>query len=33
MTLRGDAIASEFQAIVEKYIQQRFGATAPSFNP
>ena len=33
MTLRGDAIASEFQAIVEKYIQQRFGATAPSSNP
>jgi (E)-4-hydroxy-3-methylbut-2-enyl-diphosphate synthase len=25
MTLRGDAIASEFQAVVENYIQQRFG--------
>jgi (E)-4-hydroxy-3-methylbut-2-enyl-diphosphate synthase len=33
MTLRGDAIASEFQVIVENYIQQRFGATAPSSNP
>jgi (E)-4-hydroxy-3-methylbut-2-enyl-diphosphate synthase len=26
MTLRGDAIATEFQAVVENYIQQRFGA-------
>ncbi len=25
MTLRGDAIATEFQAVVENYIQQRFG--------
>ena len=25
LTLRGDAIAQEFQAVVEKYIQQRFG--------
>ncbi len=33
MTLRGDAIASEFQVIVENYIQQRFGAIAPSSNP
>lgn len=33
MTLRGDAIASEFQVIVEEYIQQRFGATAHSSNP
>jgi (E)-4-hydroxy-3-methylbut-2-enyl-diphosphate synthase len=33
MTLRGDAIASEFQVIVENYIQQRFGSTAPSSNP
>ena len=32
MTLRGDAIASEFQVIVEDYIQQRFGAEAPSSN-
>ncbi len=28
LTLRGDAIAQEFQAVVEQYIQQRF-ATAP----
>ena len=28
MTLRGDAIAQEFQAIVETYIENRFGATA-----
>jgi (E)-4-hydroxy-3-methylbut-2-enyl-diphosphate synthase len=27
LTLRGDAIAQEFQVIVEKYIQNRFGAT------
>jgi len=26
MTLRGEAIATEFQAVVENYIQQRFGA-------
>ena len=26
MTLRGDAIATEFQAVVENYIQKRFGA-------
>lgn len=26
MTLRGDAIATEFQAVVENYIRQRFGA-------
>jgi (E)-4-hydroxy-3-methylbut-2-enyl-diphosphate synthase len=25
MTLRGDGIAAEFQAIVERYVQQRFG--------
>ncbi len=33
MTLRGDAIATEFQAVVENYIQQRFGAAAaqPAF--
>lgn len=30
MTLRGDAIAVEFQAIVEDYIQQRFGAASSS---
>ena len=30
MTLRGDAIAAEFQAVVENYIQQRFGARAVS---
>jgi (E)-4-hydroxy-3-methylbut-2-enyl-diphosphate synthase len=28
MTLRGEAIATEFQQIVENYIQKRFGATA-----
>ena len=28
MTLRGDNIANEFQALVEKYIEQRFGKTA-----
>jgi (E)-4-hydroxy-3-methylbut-2-enyl-diphosphate synthase len=26
MTLRGDAIAQEFQAIVENYVEKRFGA-------
>jgi (E)-4-hydroxy-3-methylbut-2-enyl-diphosphate synthase len=30
MTLRGDAIAAEFQAVVENYIQQRFGAPVDS---
>ena len=30
MTLRGDAIAAEFQAVVENYIQQRFGASVDS---
>lgn len=30
MTLRGDAIATEFQAVVENYIQQRFGAPLPN---
>jgi len=28
MTLRGDSIASDFQTVVENYIQKRFGATA-----
>jgi (E)-4-hydroxy-3-methylbut-2-enyl-diphosphate synthase len=28
MTLRGEAIATEFQQIVENYIQKRFGAAA-----
>ncbi len=27
MTLRGDSIAADFQAVVENYIQQRFGAS------
>jgi len=27
MTLRGDSIASDFQVVVENYIQQRFGAS------
>ncbi|MEN9437851.1 MAG: hypothetical protein RIR09_2506 [Pseudomonadota bacterium] len=30
MTLRGDAIAAEFQTVVENYIQQRFGASVDS---
>ena len=25
MTLRGDAIAADFQRVVENYIEQRFG--------
>jgi (E)-4-hydroxy-3-methylbut-2-enyl-diphosphate synthase len=28
LTLRGDAIAQEFQALVERYIEQRYGAAA-----
>ncbi|MEX8517997.1 MAG: flavodoxin-dependent (E)-4-hydroxy-3-methylbut-2-enyl-diphosphate synthase [Leptothrix sp. (in: b-proteobacteria)] len=30
MTLRGEGIATEFQAIVEQYIERRFGAAQPS---
>jgi (E)-4-hydroxy-3-methylbut-2-enyl-diphosphate synthase len=30
MTLRGDAIAEEFQAVVEDYVEKRFGAPAVS---
>jgi (E)-4-hydroxy-3-methylbut-2-enyl-diphosphate synthase len=30
MTLRGDAIAAEFQAVVENYIRERFAPKAPS---
>jgi (E)-4-hydroxy-3-methylbut-2-enyl-diphosphate synthase len=30
MTLRGDGIATEFQAIVENYIKDRFGASTPA---
>ena len=30
MTLRGDSIASEFRAVVENYIERRFGATPNS---
>ena len=30
MTLRGDAIAADFQTVVENYIQQRFGVPAES---
>lgn len=30
MTLRGDAIAEEFQAVVENYVEKRFGATTVS---
>jgi (E)-4-hydroxy-3-methylbut-2-enyl-diphosphate synthase len=26
LTLRGDGIAAEFQALVESYIEKRFGA-------
>ena len=32
MTLRGESIAADFQAVVENYIQQRFGATAVTSN-
>ena len=32
MTLRGDSIAAEFQAVVENYIRQRFGASAATSN-
>jgi (E)-4-hydroxy-3-methylbut-2-enyl-diphosphate synthase len=28
MTLRGENIATDFQSVVENYIEQRFGATA-----
>ena len=28
LTLRGEGIATEFQALVENYIEKRFGATA-----
>jgi (E)-4-hydroxy-3-methylbut-2-enyl-diphosphate synthase len=30
MTLRGENIATDFQTVVENYIQQRFGATTPT---
>ena len=30
MTLRGESIATDFQAVVENYIEQRFGAGAIS---
>lgn len=30
LTLRGDSIAQEFQAIVENYVQKRFGMSAPA---
>ena len=30
VTLKGERIAQEFQAIVDDYVQRRFGATAPS---
>jgi (E)-4-hydroxy-3-methylbut-2-enyl-diphosphate synthase len=33
LTLRGDAIAQEFQALVERYIEQRYGAAAESTTP
>ncbi len=32
MTLRGDAIAQEFQAVVEEYIQRRFGSRAAALD-
>jgi len=28
LTLRGEGIAGEFQALVEQYIERRFGAAA-----
>lgn len=33
MTLRGDSIAAEFQAVVENYIQQRFGTAVAVSTP
>jgi (E)-4-hydroxy-3-methylbut-2-enyl-diphosphate synthase len=33
VTLRGNAIAQEFQALVERYIEQRYGAAAESATP
>ena len=30
LTLRGDGIAQEFQALVTQYIEDRFGDAAPS---
>ena len=33
LTLRGDAIAQEFQALVERYIEQRYGAVAEPTTP
>ena len=33
MTLRGDSIAADFQAVVENYIQQRFGAAPAHATP
>ena len=30
MTLRGDAIAADFQSVVENYIEQRFGTAVPA---
>jgi hypothetical protein len=32
MTLRGDSIAADFQAVVESYIHQRFGPGPVSTN-
>jgi len=29
ITLKGDRIAEEFQALVERYVEQRYGATRP----
>ena len=33
LTLRGEAIAQEFQALVERYIEQRYGAAVESTTP
>jgi (E)-4-hydroxy-3-methylbut-2-enyl-diphosphate synthase len=33
LTLRGESIASEFQSIVENYVEQRFGKRLASANP
>jgi (E)-4-hydroxy-3-methylbut-2-enyl-diphosphate synthase len=33
VTLRGERIAEEFQAIVENYVKQRYGPDAPARRP
>jgi (E)-4-hydroxy-3-methylbut-2-enyl-diphosphate synthase len=33
LTLRGDNIANEFHALVERYVEQRFGQSTPALDP